>query len=107
MSVQCAHCHALHWRDEKTSGRGEDLLFESCCKQGKVDIPLLMEPPQPLKDLFEGNDERSSHFLSKIRRYNAAFAFTSFGAANTNVSDREVVLTCFKCMVNCTICKVL
>ncbi|XP_026436150.1 uncharacterized protein LOC113334013 [Papaver somniferum] len=45
----------------------------------KVRLPLLREPPRPLRELFEGNDARSTSFRNYIREYNAANAYTSLG----------------------------
>ena len=65
MNVKCPSCGALHWKHEKSSGKLSSPKFESCCKQGKVDIPLLQEPPLILRNLYEGLHEKSSHFLKK------------------------------------------
>jgi len=96
MSVECPSCKALHWKSEKSSGTADSPVFESCCKQGKVVIPLLQEPPQLLKNLFTGHHERSVHFLNNIRQYNSTFAFTSFGAKSTNVHHNNSGITMFQ-----------
>lgn len=51
-----------------------------CCSGGKVKLPALPEPPSPLKELLDGSHPKSKSFLGRIRRYNAAFQMTSFGA---------------------------
>ncbi|KAF8515752.1 hypothetical protein JB92DRAFT_3154163 [Gautieria morchelliformis] len=48
--------------------------------QGKVQLLNLPEVPQPLKQLLEGQDHEAKEFCQNIRKYNAAFAFTSLGA---------------------------
>ncbi|THH29066.1 hypothetical protein EUX98_g5120 [Antrodiella citrinella] len=53
--------------------------FGMCCNSGKVDLPLLPDPPQALKDLLDGRNEQSKDFREQIRQYNAALAFTSLG----------------------------
>ena len=80
MNKECPYCHALHWDAEKWSdSTANHLKFGTCCQVGKVVLPLLNEPPQPLQDLLSGHDRRSSLFFKLIRRYNAALAFTSMG----------------------------
>ncbi|KAG1167531.1 hypothetical protein G6F70_009455 [Rhizopus microsporus] len=51
--------------------------WESCCKQGSVQLQLLPDPPQYLKDLLASTDTQGSHFKDNLRQYNAAFAFTT------------------------------
>lgn len=51
-----------------------------CCASGKVCLPNLQEPPQPIKNLLTNNHPLSGHFLTNIRKYNSLFQMTSFGA---------------------------
>ncbi|KAL4391399.1 hypothetical protein AHAS_Ahas03G0241200 [Arachis hypogaea] len=46
---------------------------------GKVQLPLLKEPPELLESLFNENDHRSQQFLKNIQAYNNLFCFTSVG----------------------------
>jgi hypothetical protein len=39
----------------------------------------MIEPPSLIRNLFNGFDRRSRHFMSNIRSYNNMFAFTSLG----------------------------
>jgi len=96
MNLKCPSCGALHWKHEKSSGTMSNPVFESCCKQGKVDIPLLQEPPLTLRNLYNGIHAQSAHFLNNIRQYNATFAFTSFGAKGTNVHQPSSGITMFQ-----------
>ena len=66
-SIECTHCGALKWPEE-TDG--------CCCRNGDIDLPVFLDPPDAVKMLFE---DRS--FLTKIRSYNMVFSFTSLGAA--------------------------
>ncbi|CAE1268681.1 unnamed protein product [Acanthosepion pharaonis] len=50
-----------------------------CCSSGKVRLPLLHEPPTPLRGLIDGSHPDSNHFLKIIRQYNSS-QMTSFGA---------------------------
>ncbi|XP_026416808.1 uncharacterized protein LOC113312262 [Papaver somniferum] len=76
--VECRHYGALHWMAEKlTSSSLINPKFGMCCLQEKVRVPLVREPPRPLRELFEGNDARSTSFRNYIRECNAANAYTS------------------------------
>ena len=88
MSVECSHCHALHFDSEKLSKSTRDNpCFGSCCLQGQIKLPTLPQPPQPLKNLLYGISPLSQEFRRNICQYNAAFAFTSVGV---NI-DRSVL----------------
>lgn len=71
MDVVCEHCGAL-----KFSGETPGL----CCFSGKVKLPSLTPPPEPLHSLLLGETSESRHFLSNIQKYNSCFQMTSFGA---------------------------
>ena len=78
MDKECPHCHALHWIDERQETSSlSNPSWESCCKQGSVQLQLLPDPPQYLKDLLASTDTQGSHFKDNLRQYNAAFAFTT------------------------------
>jgi len=57
-----------------------------CCLEGKVQLPLLEAPPEPLKTLLTSNDRPAVKFREDIWKYNRAFSFTSIGVAE----DRSV-----------------
>lgn len=73
MNNVCAHCKALKFKHE-TPGM--------CCVNGKIKLPPLNAPPEPLHTLLSGTTPQSNHFLTNIRKYNACFQMTSFGASN-------------------------
>uniref|UniRef100_K3Y356 ATP-dependent DNA helicase n=1 Tax=Setaria italica TaxID=4555 RepID=K3Y356_SETIT len=63
------------------SGEGERVHFHLCCRGGKVQLPLLRDPPPFLDGLLKPDgDILSKYFLKSIRSYNAMFDFTSLGA---------------------------
>ncbi|XP_067939447.1 uncharacterized protein [Watersipora subatra] len=72
MNKICHHCQALKWKDEAPG---------MCCANGKVKIPVITAPPEPLRSLMTGVNAYSRHFLSNIRKYNNCFQMTSFGAS--------------------------
>ncbi|GFV48812.1 uncharacterized protein TNCV_1723291 [Trichonephila clavipes] len=53
-----------------------------CCANGKVKLPELHSPPEPLSTFLSGVTRVSKHFLENIRNYNSCFQMTSFGATN-------------------------
>ena len=70
MTSVCGHCGAKKWKNE-TPGM--------CCMVGKVQLPSLNAPPEPLRSLLNGTHPHSTHFLENIRSYNNCFQMTSFG----------------------------
>ena len=73
MTKVCRYCDALKWPGEAPG---------MCCSNGKVKLPSLQPPPEPLESLMSGTTPTSKHFLENIRRYNSCFQMTSFGATN-------------------------
>lgn len=51
-----------------------------CCSNGKIVLPDIVNPPEPLNTYMNGNTIDSKHFLKNIRKYNSCFQMTSFGA---------------------------
>ena len=90
MDKECPHCHALHWIDERQETSSlSNPSWESCCKQGSVQLQLLPDPPQYLKDLLASTDIQGSHFKDNLRQYNVAFAFTSLGCDIVSAEERN------------------
>ena len=56
------------------------IVYNSCCRAGRVSLPKHRPFPPPLCDLikFNGGHE-SKNFMKLIRQYNSMFAFTSLG----------------------------
>jgi len=78
----CQHCHAIMWHGEKpihSKGASFGLL---CCKQGRVTLPPLKEPPSYLASLLAVDGGKSSaNYQQNIRSYNSMFALTSMGGS--------------------------
>ena len=75
----CEFCGAKKFKGETLS---------MCCKGGKVKLSSLQVPPPELFSYMSGETPESQHFLQNIRRYNACFQMTSFGA--TCVHEKDV-----------------
>ncbi|GFU85406.1 uncharacterized protein TNCV_2387101 [Trichonephila clavipes] len=73
MDKICMYCSALKFKNE-TRGM--------CSASGKVKLPELHSPPEPLSTFLSGVTRVSKHFLENIRKYNSCFQMTSFGATN-------------------------
>lgn len=73
MDKECNYCHALKFKHEAPG---------MCCASGKVVLPALNPPPEPLATLMLGETQESKLFLSKIRKFNSCFQMTSFRATN-------------------------
>ena len=71
MNVICVYCNVKKYKNE---------ALGICCSNGKVELPLKEDPPEPLKLLLYSNSSQSKIFLNNIRYYNCAFQMTSFGA---------------------------
>ncbi|ETW85281.1 hypothetical protein HETIRDRAFT_44213, partial [Heterobasidion irregulare TC 32-1] len=81
MDVECSHCKALHFSSEKLSSSTRNhIRFGMCCLQGQIRLPVLLDPPQTLRNLLCGDTENAKSFRLNIRQYNSAFAFTSIAA---------------------------
>lgn len=90
MDKVCHDCGAKHWKSELPANATANKTFwMSCCKAGAAKVDLLKEPPQYLKDLYESTDARGQTFKNNLRRYNAAFAFTSLRCevSSKNISN--------------------
>lgn len=64
MDVLCIYCRAFKFKNEAPG---------MCCARGKVNLPALHAPPEPLSTLVAGDTSISKHFLTNIRRYNSCF----------------------------------
>ena len=89
MSIECSHCHALHWKAESLSSSTiADIKFGMCCYQGKISLPSLHPPPIELHNYLTGQDPVAKEFRNRIRNYNYALSMTSVGR-NLNYSINQ------------------
>ena len=75
MEVECEYCHALRCSAERPT---------ICCRGGQVKLPILLDPPEPLKTLLTEQTGQGRHFRQNIRKYNSAFTMASL-EANINM----------------------
>ncbi|CAH1434180.1 unnamed protein product [Lactuca virosa] len=69
----CIHCEAILWYEERTIKTYSPSIpkFSICCSEGKIKLPLLMQPPQLLWNLLDYNgDRRSKVFRKHIKLLN-------------------------------------
>ena len=77
----CASCRAQVWAAEFTrrhTGAGPK-SYSICCSKGKVQLPLLKDPPPELTELISSNGAQVRLYFDKSHIYNNMFAFCSFG----------------------------
>ena len=72
--LECEHSGALRW---STSGMMEPVGI--CCRKGKIRLPPLQPPPQPLLQWLELQTPSSKKFRRLLRLYNTALTMASSG----------------------------
>ena len=82
---RCCNCRAIFWHAEKVGKESRSssasVIYNKCCKGGRVVIPPFLPRPEPLASLATfGGGPISNRFMKNIRKYNCLFAFTSMGA---------------------------
>jgi len=78
--IECPECGALHWKAESlSSSTKHKLQFGMCCGVGDKILTRIIALPEPLGRLLISHEPDAIRFRTKIRQYNAAFAFTSLG----------------------------
>ncbi|KAG4909546.1 hypothetical protein JHK87_055662 [Glycine soja] len=80
--MECRHCNAKMWYDERISKDRNTTSpkFSLCCGDGKVELPLLQSSPKYLERLlFDGKASDSKNYQCNIQTYNMMFAFTYAG----------------------------
>ncbi|UYV69075.1 hypothetical protein LAZ67_6002284 [Cordylochernes scorpioides] len=87
--VHTALSRSLETSEQNQARQGRDRVhtalarsLETSEQSGKVKLPDLRSPPEPLLTLVSGETSQSKHFLKNIRKYNSCFQMTSFGATN-------------------------
>lgn len=67
MDLCCPNCRALHWKDERLSVSSiATPKFGLCCKSGKIQLPLITQPPEPLQTLLIADSENARVLRANI-----------------------------------------
>ncbi|KAK0589045.1 hypothetical protein LWI29_008903 [Acer saccharum] len=83
----CQQCGAIVWYEERNDKfkQTSNPKYSLCCKDGKIQLPVLKDAPPFLKSILRYNGgNRSTKFKENIRGYNLIFSFTSTGAKVDN-----------------------
>jgi hypothetical protein len=83
MTYECQHCRARLFECERRLG-------SFCCSGGRVDLPVLEDPPEPLARLLTSDDEDAREFRLHARHYNNVFAMASLHADDEFHPDEGV-----------------
>ncbi|XP_046868824.1 uncharacterized protein LOC124461341 [Drosophila willistoni] len=67
-----------------------------CCSSGKVKLPEIETPPEPLHGLLIGTDPNSSLFLRSIRQFNSPFATRIVSELDALLNEHNELLKLFK-----------
>ncbi|KAF9606337.1 hypothetical protein IFM89_025005, partial [Coptis chinensis] len=94
----CSHCGAIVWYEERNDRSKKPInpKFSICCQNGKVQLPLLKDTPDFLKNLLDCNGgSKSLNYMENISIYNSMFAFTSTGGqVQSSVNDGKAPFVC-------------
>ncbi|KAI5414722.1 hypothetical protein KIW84_040260 [Lathyrus oleraceus] len=85
--IECRYCRAIMWYQERVNKNqhAANPKFSLYYGNGKVELPLLKQPPELLSRLlFDEDSIASRKFQQQIRMYNMMFAFTSPNAKLDN-----------------------
>jgi hypothetical protein len=100
-NLKCRYCGVLFWHGERVGGiRGSrNIVYNNCCKSGKVCVPTYRTRPESLASLARfANNASSRNFMKNIRQYNCLFTFTSMGLILIDQSMMTEVHLCLKFM---------
>ena len=67
--------------------------YSICCDQGRITLPALEDPPEPLATLLCEQSPRATAFRNNIRAYNASLCFASLGCHVDESLTRSGVYT--------------
>jgi hypothetical protein len=92
MTIVCGKCGALHFLEKRAASSScANPQFTLCYTQGKVTMPPLAPPPEPLRQFLTSKKMDAKDFRQHICSYNSVLAFTSVGA-NLDTSVAQLVL---------------
>ena len=88
MDQICQKCRAKLFKSELKDSDRKAVGYSFCCGKGKIKLPPLGPLPPEITNLVRGNDPDSEFFLKNIRKFNAAFAFSSFSCDEIIYGDK-------------------
>ena len=62
------------------AGRWSEEFGIICCRGGQVQLPILLDPPQPLRSLLSEEPAEAGHFRKNGRKYSSALTMASMEA---------------------------
>lgn len=77
MTAVCMYWNAKMWPWKKFKGSVRDPRFKLCCGNGKIRLPALQPPPEPILSLLTAETREAREFRHRIRAYDNVFAFCS------------------------------
>ena len=75
MNYECPYCGALLFKSELSDHKTDK--WNMCCRNGKITLKPILNPPQELHHLFTQNDRLSKYFQENIVMLNNALAMSS------------------------------
>jgi hypothetical protein len=76
----CGKCGAIHFLEERVASSSHaNPQFTPCYAQGKVTLPPLAPPSEPLRWHLTSNEADAKDFRQRICSYNNVLAFTLVG----------------------------
>jgi len=78
MDNACPSWNALQWREERTP-RFTNALFKfgTCCQNGQVQLPVVPDPPEPLKNFLKAEWPQGRCVVEHLQSLNNALALTA------------------------------
>ncbi|XP_038716221.1 uncharacterized protein LOC120009637 [Tripterygium wilfordii] len=85
-SCTCEYCGAIFWFAERLkSAPARAPVYSLCCRQGRIKLAQLREPPTLLRQLMDYLGGRCLRLFRKnLQTYNSMFALTSIGGKIDN-----------------------
>jgi len=82
--VECPHCKARLWPEERVMDTAANPTFSVCCCKGQVSLPELPRCPPEQEAYWTGRTGAAQHLRKNARAYNSVLAFTTQGATSSS-----------------------
>ncbi|XP_056685898.1 uncharacterized protein [Spinacia oleracea] len=86
----CSDCGAIMWYEERAKKDSNNSLtkFSIYCRKGKIELPLLQNPPIYLQQLLQSEGPQLKKLKEQSRMLNSIFALTSMGGKVDNTINQ-------------------